>query len=108
MPSKLRPWYKYAMDFVAVVRSKTPRIVYANDFLKCYLMDNPPLANIEIEYKDRALLLFSKRPTNSVRCLAKVGSSDMELVFEDRIVKNRRESLLIDAHLNFNDLEKDQ
>lgn len=50
LPSKLKPWYKYGMDFVRVMKSKTPKIIYGNDILKCYMMENEPLANIEIEF----------------------------------------------------------
>jgi hypothetical protein len=50
LPSKLRPWYKYAFDFVKITKQKTPRIIYANNILKCYFMENEPLNSIEIEF----------------------------------------------------------
>jgi len=46
----LKPWYKYAYDFVKVIKSKTPKVIYANDVLKCYLMENDPLPNAEVEF----------------------------------------------------------
>ena len=48
LPSKLKAWYKYAYDFVRITKSKTPKVIYANDFLKCFFMENDPLNNIEI------------------------------------------------------------
>ena len=50
LPSKLKPWYKYAYDFIQITKQKTPRIIYANNLLKCYFMENEPLNSIEIEY----------------------------------------------------------
>jgi hypothetical protein len=50
IPYKLRPWYKYAMDFVKVTRQKTSRIIYANNLLTCHFMENDPLNSIEIEF----------------------------------------------------------
>jgi len=38
------------MDFIKILKSKTPKIIYANDILKCYMMENEPLSNIEIEF----------------------------------------------------------
>jgi len=38
LPSKLLPWYKYAADFVNVVRSKTPQIIFEDPLLACALM----------------------------------------------------------------------
>jgi len=50
IPYKLRPWYKYTMDFVKVTRQKTSRIIYANNLLTCHFMENDPLNSIEIEF----------------------------------------------------------
>ena len=50
LPSKLKPWYKYAYDFIQITKQKTPRIIYANNLLKCYFMENEPLNSIEIEF----------------------------------------------------------
>ncbi len=50
LPSKLKPWYKYASDFIRVTKSKTPRIIYANNILKCYYMENDPLNSFEVEF----------------------------------------------------------
>ena len=55
LPSKLKPWYKYAYDFIQIAKSKTPKIIYANDFLKCYFMENDPLNSVEIEFSKVAL-----------------------------------------------------
>ena len=52
LPSKLKPWYKYAFDFVDVLQKKTPKILFANECLKGYLMENKPLPNIEIDFVD--------------------------------------------------------
>lgn len=35
LPSKLKAWYKYAVDFISIIKSKTPKIIYANRVLKC-------------------------------------------------------------------------
>jgi hypothetical protein len=74
LPSKLRPWYKYAMDFVKVTRQKTPRIIYANNLLKCYFMENDPLNTLEIEYSGQ----------NKVKALYHKGSEQMTLTYKDR------------------------
>ena len=50
LPSKLKPWYKYASDFIRVTKSKTPRIIYANNILKCYYMEDDPLNSFEVEF----------------------------------------------------------
>jgi hypothetical protein len=50
LPSKLKPWYKYAYDFIRVTKSKTPRIIFANNILKCYYMENSPSNSVEIEF----------------------------------------------------------
>ena len=39
------------------MKCKTPRIIYANDVLKCYMMENEPLANVEVEFNE----LMNKR-----------------------------------------------
>ena len=52
LPSKLKPWYKYAYDFVKITQSKTPKIIYANNMLKCYCMENDPLNSFEIEFSN--------------------------------------------------------
>ena len=53
LPSKLKPWYKYALDFIKVIKSKTHKIIYANNILKCYVMENEPFPNIEIEFFEK-------------------------------------------------------
>lgn len=50
LPSKLKPWYKYAFEFIRVTRLKTPRIIYGNNVLKCFMMENDPLNSFEIEF----------------------------------------------------------
>lgn len=50
LPSKLKPWYKYAFDFIRITKSKTPRIIYGNNILKCYFMEDDPLNSIEVEF----------------------------------------------------------
>jgi hypothetical protein len=89
LPTKLRPWYKYAMDFVKITRSKTPKIIYANKFLKCYMMENEPLATIEINFTEDALLRFNKRPKNDVKVVTQIGSDQMEITLRDRVISNR-------------------
>jgi hypothetical protein len=53
LPTKLKPWYKYAMDFVQVIRQKTPKIIYATKLLKCYMMENDPLNTVELEFDNQ-------------------------------------------------------
>ena len=50
LPSKLKPWYKYASEFVNVVKKLTPKIVFINNMCKCTVMENEPLPNVEIEF----------------------------------------------------------
>lgn len=50
LPSKLRPWYKYASEFVNVIKKLTPKVVYADHILKCSLMENEPLPNVEVGF----------------------------------------------------------
>jgi hypothetical protein len=50
LPHKLRPWYKYVSDFVALNRTKTPRIIYANNVLKCCMMENDPKNTFEVDF----------------------------------------------------------
>jgi hypothetical protein len=33
-----------------VTKSKTPRIIYANNILKCYYMEDDPLNSFEVEF----------------------------------------------------------
>ena len=50
LPTKLKPWYQYAYDFIRLIKTKTPKVIYANNLLKCTLMDNEPLPNVEIDF----------------------------------------------------------
>ncbi|CDW87869.1 serine threonine-protein kinase plk4-like [Stylonychia lemnae] len=102
LPSKLKPWYKYAMDFVKVMKSKTPKIIYANEVLKCYMMENEPLANIEIEF------LTQPKEKNSVKIFSQVGSEMIELTYRDKIIKSKVQSFLINLFQNYDDLDRQQ
>lgn len=74
LPAKLRPWYRYAYEFVRVARSKTPRIIYANNCLKCTLMDNEPLNSIEVEF-------YQQRP--EVKVYFQKGAETMDIVYKE-------------------------
>ena len=52
LPSKLYPVYKYAYDFVNVLRSKTPKIVYKCKEYRFSLMENEPCHNCELHMAD--------------------------------------------------------
>lgn len=58
MPAKFHSIYKYASDFVEVLRSKTPKIIYKTSEVKCYLMENDPFYNFEIKFADKAKLVY--------------------------------------------------
>ena len=89
LPSKLKPWYKYAYDFIRITRSKTPRIIYANNLLKCYLMENQPLNNVEVEFNhDYNIHLGSynqqgKMSKQDVKVFHTCGSDQMEIIFKE-------------------------
>jgi polo-like kinase 4 len=65
LPSKLKVWYQYAYDFINIIKSKTPKIIYATDISKCYLMQNDPLPNLEVIFKDQL---------KEVKVITQVGS----------------------------------
>ena len=48
LPHKLYPAYKYAYDFVNVLRSKTPKVIYKCTEYKFFLMENDPYHNCEL------------------------------------------------------------
>ena len=91
LPSKLKPWYKYASDFVNVTKLKTPRIIYANNVLKCYFMENDPFNTCEVEFTlpcpdyipHHHQQKLSKSSYKEVKFVYSKGSEDVELVFKE-------------------------
>lgn len=83
LPSKLKPWYKYASEFVKVTKLKTPRVIYANNLLKCYLMENDPLNTCEVEFTLPTAFEIGRPRRKEVRFYHSKGSDEVELVFRD-------------------------
>ncbi|TNV72620.1 hypothetical protein FGO68_gene7458 [Halteria grandinella] len=87
LPTRLRPWYKYVLDFVTLVRLKTPRIIYANNLLKCTMMEDDPHNSFEIEFSQaRQLNLLgkaSRKDQREVKVLYQKGSEDMEIAVSE-------------------------
>eukprot|EP01022_Parablepharisma_sp_SALTPOND_P012070 TRINITY_DN1541_c0_g1_i1.p1 TRINITY_DN1541_c0_g1~~TRINITY_DN1541_c0_g1_i1.p1 ORF type:complete len:577 (-),score=55.72 TRINITY_DN1541_c0_g1_i1:5153-6883(-) len=48
LPHKLYPAYKYAFDFVNILKSKTPKVVYKSSECKFLLMENEPCHSCEL------------------------------------------------------------
>lgn len=85
LPSKLKPWYKYASEFVKVTKLKTPRVIYANNILKCYLMENDPLNSCEVEFSvpPSSDVGRPRRTQKEVKFYYTKGMDQVELVFQD-------------------------
>lgn len=87
LPSKLKPWYKYASDFVRVTKQKTARIIYANNLLKCYYMENDPANTCEVEFilpsLEQPPYHRTKIIQKEVKFLYTKGSEEVELIFKD-------------------------
>ena len=86
LPSKLKPWYRYASEFVRVTKLKTPRIIYANNLLKCSLMENDPLNSCEVEFTMPTAASDygrGRKTQREVRFYYITGSDTVELVFKD-------------------------
>ncbi len=83
LPSKLKPWYKYAMDFVRVTRQKTPRIIYANNLLKCYFMENDPLNSIEVEFTQLYQATKSLHSKKQVKVTYSKSAVMMSIIFKE-------------------------
>eukprot|EP00347_Sterkiella_histriomuscorum_P000501 403375608 len=110
LPSKLKPWYKYAIDFVNVFRQKTPNIIYANDQQECYMMEKEPFSNIEIEFLDKSLNPKTPSPPTifQVKVIAQIGSETMELIYKDKVISSKTQSFIINPYQNFDDLDEQQ
>lgn len=52
LPKQFASIYKYAYDFVNILKSKTPKVILRGDDYKCYLMENEPLHNVEFAKRD--------------------------------------------------------
>ncbi|KAJ3089464.1 Serine/threonine-protein kinase plk4 [Quaeritorhiza haematococci] len=50
LPAQYVKKYRYAMRFVELVRSKTPKIIFYSPQAKCILMENGPLADFEMVF----------------------------------------------------------
>uniref|UniRef100_A0A8C4WJ52 Serine/threonine-protein kinase PLK4 n=1 Tax=Gopherus evgoodei TaxID=1825980 RepID=A0A8C4WJ52_9SAUR len=54
LPEKYWKKYQYAAKFVQLVRSKTPKVTFYTRYAKCMLMENSPIADVEVCFYDGA------------------------------------------------------
>lgn len=52
LPERLIKKYRYAVRFMELLRSKTPKIVYQSARAKCYWMENGPTPDVECKFSD--------------------------------------------------------
>jgi len=71
LPHRLHPCYKYASDFVNVLRSKTPKVILKCTEYKFLLMENEPCHNCE---------LFMSDGTKAVHI---IGSPKIDIITSD-------------------------
>ncbi len=55
------------MDFIAVIRKKTPKVIYLSKYLKCYMMEDAPLNTLEIVFTEAAVLRFHRKAKFEVK-----------------------------------------
>eukprot|EP00831_Metopus_contortus_P047144 TRINITY_DN37973_c0_g1_i2.p1 TRINITY_DN37973_c0_g1~~TRINITY_DN37973_c0_g1_i2.p1 ORF type:complete len:140 (+),score=9.91 TRINITY_DN37973_c0_g1_i2:1-420(+) len=63
--------FKYASDFVTVLRSKTPKIVFTSSDFRCVMMENEPFPNYELFFN------------NGTRVQHKIGSQIVDVFTVD-------------------------
>ena len=76
LPSKFIPFYKYASDFVNVLRSKTPKIVLITSNGTFKLMDNEPYHNFECKFNDGCLINYTD---GSQKLIIKINEEEIFL-----------------------------
>ena len=58
LPQKYWRKYQYAVRFVNLVRSKTPKVTLYTKLAKCMLMENEPEADFEVNFYDGKYTIF--------------------------------------------------
>ncbi|XP_069487205.1 serine/threonine-protein kinase PLK4 isoform X2 [Ambystoma mexicanum] len=72
LPEKYWKKYQYASKFIQLVRSKTPKVTYYTKYAKCMLMENSPVADVEVCFYDGAKIHTT---ANLIRVIEKCGNS---------------------------------
>uniref|UniRef100_A0A8C8SX45 Serine/threonine-protein kinase SAK n=1 Tax=Pelusios castaneus TaxID=367368 RepID=A0A8C8SX45_9SAUR len=72
LPEKYWKKYQYAAKFVQLVRSKTPKVTFYTRYAKCMLMENSPVADVEICFYDGAKI---HKTAGITRVIEKSGKS---------------------------------
>lgn len=98
LPTKLRPWYKYAMDFTNVIRKKTPKVIYLSKYLKCLMMEDSPLNSLELTFTEASVLRFHRKATHEVKVITRIGSEHLEIHKKDRFISSKQEVLEINPY----------
>ncbi|KAL4613229.1 serine/threonine-protein kinase PLK4 [Arapaima gigas] len=74
LPEKYWKKYHYAIKFVQLVKSKTPKVTLYTKYAKCMLMENSPNADVEVSFYDGTKI---HRSSELVRIVEKTGKSLM-------------------------------
>uniref|UniRef100_A0A674JA59 Serine/threonine-protein kinase SAK n=1 Tax=Terrapene triunguis TaxID=2587831 RepID=A0A674JA59_9SAUR len=72
LPEKYWKKYQYAAKFVQLVRSKTPKVTFYTRYAKCMLMENSPIADVEVCFYDGAKI---HKTAGITRVIEKSGKS---------------------------------
>uniref|UniRef100_K7FLW5 Serine/threonine-protein kinase PLK4 n=1 Tax=Pelodiscus sinensis TaxID=13735 RepID=K7FLW5_PELSI len=72
LPEKYWKKYQYAAKFVQLVRSKTPKVTFYTRYAKCMLMENSPVADVEVCFYDGAKI---HKTSGIIRVIEKSGKS---------------------------------
>jgi len=72
LPSQFASIYKYAYDFVSLLRTKTPKVTIKMENCKISLMDNEPYHNIEMHKKDGLTMIHQ------------ISSHHVTIIFADK------------------------
>ncbi|XP_074848040.1 serine/threonine-protein kinase PLK4 isoform X5 [Carettochelys insculpta] len=72
LPEKYWKKYQYAAKFVQLVRSKTPKVTFYTRYAKCMLMENSPVADVEVCFYDGAKI---HKTAGITRVIEKSGKS---------------------------------
>ncbi|XP_054680721.1 serine/threonine-protein kinase PLK4 isoform X2 [Grus americana] len=72
LPEKYWKKYQYAAKFVQLVRTKTPKVTFYTRYAKCMLMENSPVADVEICFYDGAKI---HKTAGITRVIEKSGKS---------------------------------